>query len=126
MTEPTAAVLDASAVLVWLQQETGADVVEPFIDGGAMSAANLAEVLQKAQNAGQDPLSTATSLKALGIRIEPLVEADAYAVAALWFDDSSLSLGDRCCLALARRLGVKAVTADHRWGLLNADVLVIR
>lgn len=126
MTEQTGSVLDASAVLVWLQQETGADVVEPLLDGARMSAVNLAEVLQKAQHVGQSPLSTAMSLKALGVRIEPVVEADAFAAAAIWFDDSSLSLGDRCCLALARRLNVRAVTADQRWGLLKAEVLLIR
>jgi hypothetical protein len=40
------------------------------------------------------------SLKALGVRIEPVVEADAFVAASIWFDDSSLSLGARCCLAL--------------------------
>ena len=46
MTEQKGSVLDASAVLVWLQQETGADVVEPLLDGARISAVNLAEVLQ--------------------------------------------------------------------------------
>ena len=40
-------VLDASAVLALLAEEPGADEVEALLDGSAMSAVNLAEVLQK-------------------------------------------------------------------------------
>ena len=93
----------------------------------AIAAMQYRAFLNSMRRGGKrDPLSTAMSLKALGVRIEPVVEADAFAAAAIWSDDSSLSLGDRCCLALARRLNVRAVTADQRWGLLNADVLLIR
>jgi PIN domain nuclease of toxin-antitoxin system len=119
-------VLDASAVLAWLQQETGAHVVDPLLDGGVMSAANWAEVLQKAQRAGVPATATALSLKALGVRVEPVLEEDATAIVRWWFEDSALSLGDRCCLALAQRLGGRAVTAEGAWQNLNTDVLVIR
>lgn len=119
-------VLDASAVLAWLQQETGADVVDPLLDGGVMSAANWAEVLQKAQRVGVPATATALSLKALGVRVEPVIEEDATAIVRWWFEDSALSLGDRCCLALAERLGGRAVTAEGAWQKLNTDVLVIR
>lgn len=120
-------VLDASAVLAWLQQEPGAEVVDPLLEGGIMSAANWAEVLQKVEAAGVDPEATAASLKALGVVVAPLLEEDAAVVARWWFADPSLSLGDRCCLALAQRLEGQAVTAEQRWGTLpDADVLLIR
>lgn len=37
---------------------------------------------------------------------------------------AGLSLADRACLALARRLGVPAVTADRAWGDLDVGVEV--
>jgi PIN domain nuclease of toxin-antitoxin system len=40
---------------------------------------------------------------------------DAVSSATLWSAAPSLSLGDRCCLALALRLGVPAVTGDRSW-----------
>ncbi len=43
---------------------------------------------------------------------------------------AGLSLGDRACLALAKRVGVKAVTADRSWlsvaSLLGVDIDLIR
>lgn len=121
-------VLDASAVLAWLQGEPGADVVEPLLDGALISAANLAEVLQKAiRHEVADPADVATDLAALGVQVEPLTAADALPVAQWWVSDSHLSLGDRCCLALAGRVDGQAVTADTVWGdLADVDVLVIR
>jgi ribonuclease VapC len=120
-------VLDASAVLAWLQQEEGADVVDPLLEGALMSVANWAEVLQKVENAGMDPQGTALSLQALGVQVAPLIEEDCAAIAKWWFVDSALALGDRCCLALAERVGGQAVTAEQRWGVLtDVDVLLIR
>jgi hypothetical protein len=45
----------------------------------------------------------------------PLSVDDAVSSATLWSAAPSLSLGDRCCLALALRLGVPAVTGDRSW-----------
>lgn len=43
---------------------------------------------------------------------------------------AGLSLGDRACLALARRLGVTALTAERRWadvaGVAGVEVRLIR
>ena len=45
-------VLDASALLALLQEEPGADLVEELLDGAIMSAVNLSEVIQKAEQHG--------------------------------------------------------------------------
>lgn len=124
MTKP--AVLDSSAVLAWLQGEDGADVVEPLLDGGIISAANWSEVLQKTLAVGLDAEEVGGQLKAVGVRVEPVTEGDALAVARWWVTENSLSLGDRCCLALAERLGAQAVTTDTLWDSTGADVLLIR
>jgi PIN domain nuclease of toxin-antitoxin system len=49
------AVVDASVVLAWLQDEPGADAAEPMLIEGTIGAANWSEVLQKARQHGQPP-----------------------------------------------------------------------
>lgn len=115
-------VLDASAVLAWLQQEPGADVVDPLLREAAISAPNWSEILQKAIQKGRDVRETADLLKALGLEVIALTEEDAATAAALWAEVPILSLDDRCCLALARRLQLPAVTADSSWHDLSVGV----
>ena len=61
----------------------------------------------------------------LGVQVEPLTATDAVTAARLWdrARAAGLSLGDRCCLALAHRLGRAAVTADSAWAQLPLDGL---
>jgi PIN domain nuclease of toxin-antitoxin system len=118
-------VLDASAVLAWLQEESGEATVDPVLTDSAISAVNWSEVLQKVAQKGHDAGETADLLKALGMTILEFTEEDALAAAALWTQAPALSLGDRSCLALARRLGVPALTADRSWSSLPVGVTVI-
>lgn len=118
-----AAALDASALLAYLREEPGADVVADVIAGGAViSTVNLAEVLSRAADRGADPASLAAELTDSGlldgaIVVEPFTAGDAIEAARLrpLTDGAGLSLGDRACLALARRLRAQAVTADNAW-----------
>ena len=117
------AVLDASALLAYLREEPGADVVADVIaDGASMSAVNLAEVFSRSADRGADPAKLAASLAGGGlldgaITVEPFTTADAIDTARLrrLTRDAGLSLGDRACLALALRLSSRAVTADAAW-----------
>lgn len=63
-------------------------------------------------------------LEAVGLTIQPYLREDAHeaALIRLWTKDLGLSLGDRSCLALGRRLGVPALTADQAWATLPADL----
>ena len=63
-------------------------------------------------------------MRALGVRVEPLTEADAVTAASLWPITRAvgLSLGDRCGLALGTRLGLTTVTADSGWVELGLDL----
>lgn len=122
-------VLDASAVLAVLNDEPGADVVERELlrDGVIMSAANLAEVLGKVVDVGGDVQAVVAGLRASGVRIVPLDEQDAAIVAAIRTVDGgkSLSLGDRCAIALAARSRPPVVlTADRAWAELDLPVTV--
>jgi len=118
-----APVLDASALLAHLRDEPGADVVIEAIAGGAViSTVNLAEVFSRVADRGEDPAKLAAELTQSGlldgaITVEPFTAADAIDAGRLrpLTRDAGLSLGDRACLALARRLDAPALTADTDW-----------
>ena len=124
--------LDASALLALLQNERGAEVVEDAIaDGATISTVNLAEALSTMARKGADPaaaLATMTERGVIGgaITVEPFTLADAVEAARLrpLTAPAGLSLGDRSCLALARRLGTPALTADQPWRGIDLPVEV--
>ncbi len=109
-------VLDASAVLAFLQGEDGADVVaEALADGAVCGAANWSEISQKVLAAGRDWGLARTLLASYRIRVEPVVAEDAEWAARRWRRREGLSLADRLCLALAERLDTPVLTADTAW-----------
>ena len=118
-----APVLDASALLAHLRDEPGADVVaEAIASGAVISTVNLAEVFSRVADRGEDPAKLAAELTQSGlldgaITVEPFTAADAIDAGRLrpLTRDAGLSLGDRACLALARRLEAPALTADTDW-----------
>ena len=118
-----APVLDASALLAHLRDEPGGDVVGEAIAGGAViSTVNLAEVFSRVADRGEAPAKLAAELTQSGlldgaITVEPFTVADAIDAGRLrpLTRDAGLSLGDRACLALARRLDAPALTADTDW-----------
>jgi ribonuclease VapC len=124
--------LDASALLALLQNEPGAEVVEDAIaDGATISTVNLAEALSTMARKGADPataLATMTERGVIGgaITVEPFTLADAVEAARLrpLTATAGLSLGDRSCLAIARRLGTPALTADQPWRGIDLPVEV--
>ncbi len=109
------AVIDASVVLAWLQDEPGADAAEPMLMEGVIGAANWSEVLQKARQAGAQPELVGRLLTSFGLEVTDVTQADAERAAALWRRGSGLSLADRLCLALSLRLGIPAATSDAAW-----------
>lgn len=111
------AVLDASALLAFLQGEAGADQVEEqLVEGGLCGAANWSEVAQKVLAAGRDWDLSSALLTSYGVVVEPVTTDDAEAAAHRWRRGDGLSLADRLCLALADRVELVAWTADATWG----------
>jgi PIN domain nuclease of toxin-antitoxin system len=120
-------VLDASAVLAMLHREPGADLVEQALPGAAMSAVNLAEVLGKLVDAAVNVRPVPGLLIGAGLVIEPFTAQDAELAGALRSTPGGrlLSLGDRCCLALAMRCEPPEVlTSDRAWASLSLPLTV--
>ena len=111
-------VLDASAVLAFVQGGEGADVVKSALAGDARcGAANWSEVAQWVLAAGRDwPMARGALLAGYGVRVEPVLEADAEWSARRWRRGENLSLADRLCMALGERLDADVLTADTAWG----------
>ena len=109
---------DSSALLCFLQGESGADLVERTLSqgDGSVSAANWSEVAQKILARDQDWDLARGLLHSYGLDVEPVLRADAEAAATLWHRGGGLSLGDRLCLATGQRLDATVWTADAQWG----------
>ena len=119
-------VLDASALLAYLLQEPGAEVVDGLLSDARMTSVNWAEVVQKSLSAGVEVQGMREELQALGMRVEPFVAADGERAGQLWAltRQQGLSLGDRACLSLGLRLGLKVVTCDRAWAELPLELEV--
>ena len=110
-------VLDASAILAFIQDEPGGDIVEAaLVEKALCGAANWSEVAQKVLGAGRDWDLVRALLASYGLRVEPVVESDAEWAALRWTGDEGLSLADRLCMALGERLDLDVLTADVEWG----------
>jgi PIN domain nuclease of toxin-antitoxin system len=93
---------------------------------------NLAEMLSKLAEAGKEPEQARTELReAEGAVTRWLWRRSPRMTASRWRGfgherarEGGLSLADRACLALAKRLGVPVVTTDRDWTETKADVEV--
>ncbi len=115
-------VLDASAVLAFLQKEGGANVVTAAINDSVISTVNWSEVIKKLLTRNVDVSSIAEKMRSLGLRILPfeLVESEMAGAIYMITQESGLSLADRACLAVATKLDAPAYTTDREW--LNVDL----
>ena len=110
-------VLDASALLAFVQGEDGSDVVEAALaHAPRCGAANWSEIAQKVLGAGRDWELVRALLISYDIQIEPVLIDDAEWAARRWRRGEGLSLADRLCLALAERTDAEVYTADTSWG----------
>jgi PIN domain nuclease of toxin-antitoxin system len=112
--------LDASAILAYLHDEPGADVVDAALFNAGeclMSAANHAEVISRCLDRGVPPDVVEPMLAQLGYRVIEVTPADGIQAGLMRTlgRPSGLSLCDRLCLAAARRLALPVLTADRLW-----------
>jgi PIN domain nuclease of toxin-antitoxin system len=121
--------LDASAVLAYLYGETGADKVEPLLENSIISRINATEVLTKLVYDGLTIDEAKETFDKLTLEVVEFDGDQSLKAAELRLPTKhlGLSLGDRCCLALAILENLPAVTADKNWASLTlCKIEVIR
>ncbi|MES3093681.1 type II toxin-antitoxin system VapC family toxin [Sphingomonas aerolata] len=125
----THVVLDASAILALLKGERGASKVAGVIADASMCAINQAEVISHFVYLGAPLEDVRAMLAALPYTVIAADDALAWDAGNLRAA-AGLSLGDRFCLALGKRLNAPVYTADRAWkdvaGEAAAKVIVIR
>jgi PIN domain nuclease of toxin-antitoxin system len=123
-------VLDASAILALLNDESGAGMVQELLPVAVVSTVNFAEVVTRLSLLGMPENEIHKTLDILGLTIIPFDEELSFqtGLLAILTKQYGLSLGDRACLALALKTGYSAVTSDRVWKNLEIklDVKVIR
>ncbi len=110
-------VLDASALLALLRGEAGAEKVEGALTQARMSVVSMAEVASHYHKLGMPDEAVDRMLRSLPIVLVPADAAlarDAARLSARTLE-GGLSLGERFCLALAKRDALPAWTADRAW-----------
>ncbi|MES2390000.1 MAG: type II toxin-antitoxin system VapC family toxin [Acidobacteriota bacterium] len=119
------AVIDASVILAIAKNERIDDSAASIVAGGVMSTANVSEVYAKLVDLKIDPRSADSLLNTLD-RIEPLSLSQARLAGALRATTrhAGLSLGDRCCLALALELNAEVYTTEHIWDRIDVGCKV--
>jgi len=110
-------VLDASALLAYLQSEPGGERVREVLAQSVMSTVNWSEVIGKARDDGVDTHGLREDLASLGLAIEPFSAEQAEIAGRIKEHTRAigLSLGDRACLALGSDRGEAVYTADGTW-----------
>lgn len=119
-------VLDASALIAFLRDEPGSDIVGPAMPHALISAVNLSEVLTKAAETSVAFESAKIALQGLRPHVVPFDEEQAVTAAGLrpLTRPLGLSLGDRCCLALGLVKELPILTTDRQWSKLPSGVQV--
>lgn len=118
----TVAVLDTSALLAMILGEPGGERVADVLRESAMTSVNYAEAATHFSRAGssEDDIRFVLDIPVQWIDFDRELAFDA-AMLLPKTQRAGLSLGDRACLALARRLQVKAITADRIWAKVASE-----
>lgn len=119
-------VLDASALLAILLDETGADAVSGVLPSACIGTVNLAEVATVLARRGLAPDQVRRAIDLVKVIVVPLDRGVATDAGTLWpiTRAAGASLGDRCALALARLLDATLVTSDSLLAKVAPDASV--
>jgi len=122
-------ILDASAALAYLQNETGKEKVEAVLETSAISRVNATEILTKLIEKGMSLDEAKEAFDNLDLQVIEFDESQSLKASELrpLTKHLGLSLDDRCYLALAILENLPAVTADKNRASLNfCEIEVIR
>lgn len=123
-------VLDASALLAFLNQEKGSEIIAQYLDRSAMSSINLSEVIAKLveRNIPEDVIRELFSQLKIDIISVDQEQAVIAGFLRSQTRSAGLSLGDRICLALGLQLNLPVLTTDRAWEKvsLSIEIRIIR
>ena len=120
-------VLDASAILAFIQGEPGSEKLTPaLLSNSICSAVNLAEVHGKLVSRGWSVDEAWEDAFSPTQEVIPFDLSQARTAGDLVAQTRTLglSLGDRACLALALSLKIPVYTTEHVWRKLKLEVPV--
>ena len=110
-------VLDASAVIALIREESGASAVEVAVlsDQATMSAVNLFGDIAEVSRLGIDRDFIEEAINDFEIVIASMNQPLARLAADFYRHGSGLSFADRACFATAKVFAATAYTADKKW-----------
>jgi PIN domain nuclease of toxin-antitoxin system len=124
------AVLDSSALLAFINQEKGAELVEKYLPNAVMSSVNIAEVAAVLSQIGMPEDIIINIMNDLSIEIISFDQEQALLTGFLRNKTKAagLSLGDRACINLSSTKNLIVVTADKIWNTLDLtnNIVLIR
>ncbi|MBE7380331.1 MAG: type II toxin-antitoxin system VapC family toxin [Leptolyngbya sp. SIO1E4] len=120
----SSAILDASALLALINQESGATAVAETLPIALIGAVNFSEVAAKLITQGLPEDEIREIFSDLHLPVIPFDEQQALRTGLLRVKTKQfgLSLGDRACLALGLEMQCPVLTADRAWAELDIDV----
>lgn len=120
-------VADASAILALMKNEPITKLDRRHLFRATISAVNLTEVLTKLHDDGLNHAEVAEAAAVLDLRVIAFDRDQASAAAAMRSEtrQAGLSLGDRACLALGKKMRCPVATADRVWASVDVGVEVI-
>ncbi len=121
-------ILDASALLALIKNESGADKVEPLLGLIVMSSVNVSETTAILLESEMSLKEAQDCLLPLISVMMPFDEEQAFQAAELKkkTKKQGLSLGDRACIALGIKMQLPVYTADRIWQELQLDTFEIK
>jgi PIN domain nuclease of toxin-antitoxin system len=118
--------LDTSALLAYINGETGADKVPASSGDARMSTVNYSETVAVLTRRGMSASDIRSMLSSLLLELVVFdaeqAEEAGFMIAAT--HPLGLSLGDRACLAAAQKLGIPVMTTDGAWDKLGIGITV--
>ena len=125
-------VLDASVLIALARGEAIAVSILDLLSHSCVSSINATEMIQKLNQYGVQGEKAFEMLEQSGLHLYGIERQDVYYAAKIYKTTKAygLSIADRFCLALAKRLDARVYTADRAWlkvaKVLDLEIISIR
>jgi len=119
-------VLDSSALIALINNESGSERVKKALSGSIMSAVNVSEVVAVLTRLNIPQEKIHALISNLVHAVIPFNEEQAFIAGYLYSKTQAkgLSFGDRACLSLGKTRNLAVLTSDKKWSEVNCGVKV--